>query len=109
MVATAAEIRETIRFRDGTIMVNRSIAAPHRDAALLPQKVLVEHEHGLIPDRDRDRERPGIPAELLGMVLGPKIRFLAGAALLAGSIAWMHQNALISTEHAAPGRGGQSR
>jgi hypothetical protein len=29
------------------------------------------------------------------------VRFLAGAALLAGCIAWMHQNAMISAEHAA--------
>ena len=35
------------------------------------------------------------------MLLGPKVRFLAGAALLAGCIAWMHQNAMISAEHAA--------
>jgi eukaryotic-like serine/threonine-protein kinase len=34
------------------------------------------------------------------IVLGPKIRFLAGAALLAGCVAWMHQNAMISREHA---------
>ena len=34
------------------------------------------------------------------LVLGPKVRFLAGVALLAGSIAWMHQNAMISAEQA---------
>jgi hypothetical protein len=98
MVATAAEIRGTIRARDDTIMVNRSIQSALREAARKPENVLVEHERGLIPDRESDRA--GILAKLAGMVLGPKIRFLAGACLLAGSIAWMHQNALISAEHA---------
>ena len=45
MVATAAgEIKETIRHREGTIMVNRSIALAMREAAVTPEKVLVEHE-----------------------------------------------------------------
>ncbi len=100
MVATAAEIRETIRARDGTIMVNRSIVNAMREAAIKPERVLIEHERGLIVDRARARDRNGIPAKLAGMVFGPKIRFLAGATLVAGSIAWMHQNALISSEHA---------
>jgi hypothetical protein len=99
MVATAAEIKETIRHRDGTIMVNRSIAEAMHEAAVAPEKVLVEHERGQFHDRDRDRG--GIIAKAASAVLGPKIRFLAGAALLAGCIAWMHQNAMISTEQAA--------
>jgi hypothetical protein len=98
MVATAAEIKETIRHRDGTIMVNRSIVLAMREAAVTPEKVLVEHERGAF--HDRDLTRPGIIATIANVVLGPKIRFLAGAALLAGCIAWMHQNAMISTEHA---------
>jgi serine/threonine protein kinase len=98
MVATAAEIKETIRHREGTIAVNRSIAQAMREAAVTPEKVLVEHERGQF--HDRDHKRTGILARVANVVLGPKIRFLAGAALLAGCIAWMHQNAMISAEHA---------
>ncbi len=99
MVATAAEIRETIRFREGTITVNRSIAEAMREAAVKPESVLLEHERGVF--HGADRERKNILATMANIVLGPKIRFLAGAFLLAGCIAWMHQNALISREHAA--------
>ena len=35
------------------------------------------------------------------MLLGRQVRFLAGAVLLAGCIAWMHQNSMISAEHAS--------
>ena len=45
-------------------------------------------------------ERTRFLAELANVVFGPKIRFLFGAVLLAGCIAWMHQNAMISAEHA---------
>jgi eukaryotic-like serine/threonine-protein kinase len=99
MVATAAEIRETIRHRDGTIMVDRSIALAMREAAVTPEKVLLEHERGQF--HDRDRQRSGILAKVATLVVGPKTRFLAGAALLAGCIAWMHQNAMISAEQAS--------
>jgi hypothetical protein len=99
MVATAAEIKETIRHREGTIMVNRSIALAMREAALTPEKVLVDHERGQF--HDGDAKGAGILARVATVVLGPKIRFLAGAALLAGCIAWMHQNAMISAEHAS--------
>jgi eukaryotic-like serine/threonine-protein kinase len=99
MVATAADIKETIRHREGTITVNRSIALAMREAAVTPEKVLVEHERGQF--HDRDLKRTGILKGVAGVVLGPKIRFLAGAALLAGCIAWMHQNAMISAEHAS--------
>jgi hypothetical protein len=98
MVATAADIKETIRHREGTIMVNRSIALAMREAAIAPEKVLVEHERGQF--HDRTQTRTGILASAASMIVGPKIRFLAGAALLAGCIAWMHQNAMISAEHA---------
>ncbi len=96
MVATAAEIKESIAARDNTFVVNRSIASAMRDAAIKPEKVLLNHERGLLPDRDRPRFLVG----LANMIIGPKIRFLAGAALLAGCVAWMHQNAMISTEQA---------
>jgi eukaryotic-like serine/threonine-protein kinase len=101
MVATAAEIRETIRPREGTIVVNRSIAAAMRDAAVKPESVLLDHERGVLHDRDGGRERTKILTKVANGVLGPKIRFLGGAALVAGCIAWMHQNAMISAEHAS--------
>ena len=80
-------------------MVNRSIAWAMHEAAVKPEKVLLEHERGLLPEPER--ERSNIVARAVTMLLGPKVRFLAGAALLAGCIAWMHQNAMISAEHAA--------
>jgi eukaryotic-like serine/threonine-protein kinase len=101
MVATAAEIRETIRPREGTLTVNRSIAEAMREAAVKPESVLLDHERGVFHDRDRGRDRTKVVTTLANMVCGPKIRFLAGAALLAGCIAWMHQNAMISAEHAS--------
>ena len=98
MVATAADIKQSIRARDGAFVVNRSIVWAMREAAINPEKVLLGHEHGLLPERDQ--ERSSIVARTVAMILGPKVRFLVGAALLAGSIAWMHQNAMISAEHA---------
>ena len=98
LVATAFDIRETIRFREGTITVNRSIAEAMREAALKPETVLLEHERGL--GHGRDQKHPSILAGAANLVVGPKVRFLCGAALLAGSIAWMHQNAMLSQEHA---------
>ncbi len=97
MVATAAEIRESIRAREGTIVVNRSIVQAMREAALKPESVLVEHERGLPQE---PRAKGAAMEKLLGVFFGPKVRFLTGAALLAGCIAWMHQNAMISQEHA---------
>jgi serine/threonine protein kinase len=98
MVATAAEIKGSTRASDGAIVVNRSIAWAMREAAVKPEKVLLDHERGLLPVGDR--ERSSLLASAVTMLLGPKVRFLAGAALLAGCIAWMHQNSMISAEHA---------
>jgi hypothetical protein len=98
MVVTAAELRDALRGPAGTIVVNRSIAWTMREAAVNPEKVLLDHESGLLPDRDQ--ERSPFVARAVGVVLGPKVRFLTGTALLAGCIAWMHQNAMLSAEHA---------
>jgi serine/threonine protein kinase len=98
MVATAVDIRESLRARDGTIMVNRSVAWSMREAATKPEKVLLEHERGLIVEPDR--ERTSLVVRTFSALLGSKVRFLAGAVLLAGCTAWMHQNAMISAEHA---------
>ena len=101
MLATAAEIRETIRPREGTFVVNRAIAESMREAAVKAESVLLAHERGMLHDRDQAHERTNFLAKLASAVIGPKVRFLAGAALLAGCIAWMHQNAMISVEHAS--------
>ena len=98
MVAAAAEIKGSIRPQDGAIVVNRSIAWSMREAAVKPEKVLLDHERGLLPVPDR--ERSSLVAGVVLTLLGPKVRFLAGAALLAGCIAWMHQNSMISADHA---------
>jgi eukaryotic-like serine/threonine-protein kinase len=97
MVATAAEIRESIQASEGTIAVKRSIVQAMNDAALKPEKVLAAHEQGLLHEPDSKGE---IVERALALFVGPKVRFLLGAALLAGCIAWMHQNAMISEEHA---------
>jgi eukaryotic-like serine/threonine-protein kinase len=99
LVATAADIKESIRASAGAVMVNRSIAWAMHEAAVKPEKVLLDHERGLLAEPEQ--ERSNIAARAVTMLLGPKVRFLAGAALLAGCVAWMHQNAMISAEHAA--------
>jgi hypothetical protein len=95
VVAVAAEIRESVNRRDDTIPVNRAIARSLHEAAARPETVLVDRERGLLEEDRRFR-----PADLLDWVLGPKPRFLAGAALLAGCLAWMHQNDLLNAEQA---------
>lgn len=91
MVALASEIKESVNRRDDSIAVNRAIARSLREAATKPEKVLVDREHGLLDDR---KFRVG---DLLDWVIGPKPRFLAGAALLGGCLLWMHQNDMLST------------
>ena len=98
MVATAGEIKGSLRSFGGGIVVNRSIAWAMREAAVNPEKTLLDHERGLLPTPDR--EHSSLVVGALTMLLGPKVRFLAGAALVAGCIAWAHQNAMISAEHA---------
>ena len=72
------------------------------------RRFLLDHERGLLPAPTE--KRSNLVARAVTMLLGPKVRFLAGAALLAGCIAWMHQNAMISAEHAdGTGRGGEVR
>jgi hypothetical protein len=96
MVATASEIRDSIRVGNNTFMVNHSIPSTMRDAALNPEKVLLNHERGLLPQKERGE----LWARLAAKLAGPKVRFLAGVILVAGCVAWMHQNAMISAEHA---------
>lgn len=78
--------------------LSRNGAAPPRigleldEAVRNAETVLLDHEAGLIDDR-----RSRLVA-LLGAILGPRLRFLAGAALLAGFVVWFYQNELIPSE-----------
>jgi hypothetical protein len=58
-------------------------------AAEAPETVLVEHETGLIgPER----------SWVVDLLLGPRTRFLLGAALLAGFLVWVHQNEVVRAD-----------
>ena len=56
--------------REGTIMVNRSIAEAMREAAIKPETVLLEHERGFRRPRPRDRTK--LLAKLANIVLRPQ-------------------------------------
>jgi serine/threonine protein kinase len=52
-----------------------------------------------LPDRPTAvpaRRRPGALAGLLGLVFGPRTRFLAGAVLIVGCLFWFHQNSTLT-------------
>ena len=63
------------------------------DAAVKPEKVLVDRERLLATEGGRSRF-----FDLLDLVLGPKPRFLLGAALLAGCLLCVHQNGVFDFE-----------
>ena len=83
MVAAASEIRESSAAR-GKAAGGRSIARAMAEAARKPDAVL--ERRGPVIARERG---------IVGAWIGPTPRFLAGAALLVGCLAWMQQNALI--------------
>lgn len=86
MVATAAELRP----RPGEAP-SRPIAEAIRQAARHPEQVLVEAEKGQLY-RPRDGGWPDL-------LLGPRTRFLLGAGLLVGFLAWANQNGLVERRH----------
>lgn len=96
MVALAADIKASVNRPDQAIAVNRSIARSLREAAVKPENVLVNRESGLV-----DEDRRFRPLDLLNWVIGPKPRFLVGAALLAGCLVWMHHNEMLNAEQAS--------
>ncbi len=90
MVASAAKFQETVKLVQ---------AAP--EGAALPAgvtgKVNVnqmiygdENEQGV-----RDTSGPGLPARLLNLLLGARMRFALAVILLGACALWMHQNGLI--------------
>jgi eukaryotic-like serine/threonine-protein kinase len=62
------------------------------DVAAQPEKYLVDKEKGL-----ESRYR----ASVFDVVLGSRVRFLAGAVLLAGCVVWMYQNGMLADENVA--------
>ena len=66
------------------------IARALREAALRPEDVLVEHE----PVSERWRF-----LEWFSTIVGQRVRFLTGALLMAGFLAWVHQNEIVTSEH----------
>ena len=86
MVAVAAELKAAAAREETPRPIGRAL----RDAALKPEQLLVEHESGLI-----DRRSGGV----LAILVGPKVRFLCGALLMAGFLAWVHQNEIVTREH----------
>jgi serine/threonine protein kinase len=93
MVAVAAEwkaaARQPAAAREAPIP---PVGKALREAARDPEAVLVEHETGPTGRRFE---------ETLGLIVGPRPRFLVGALLLAGFLAWVHQNEIITSEHLA--------
>jgi serine/threonine protein kinase len=99
MVTLAAEIKQSqaATRTAATIPVNYSIARAMREAAANPEQVLVGREHGLL-DEESESVARRVLSTTLDLALGPRTRFLAGAAMLAGCLIWMHQNGMISAE-----------
>jgi len=91
MVVMAAEIKEISRQPAALKVDKPPIGQALRRAAEKPEEVLVGHEQGLYGPRT---DGP------LGYILGPKPRFLAGAALIASCILWLNQNQLLTQKNA---------
>jgi serine/threonine protein kinase len=100
MVAVAAESRTLDRTAGGDQAVAMAIGKALRDAATQPDQVLDKFERGKLV------RRPGMG--LVGVVLGGRVRFLAGAALLATSLLWLHQNDVFSSQNLEKARAAAS-
>lgn len=90
MVTMAAEIQEASRAPSALRTSRPPIGKALREAAEKPEAVLVERESGLYGPR---HDGP------LNAILGPKPRFLVGAALLASCLLWLHQNEMLTDEN----------
>jgi eukaryotic-like serine/threonine-protein kinase len=91
MVAVSAEIRAAARAPASPPPVDvagqSSVAQAISQAAETPENVLVEREHG----------RLGPETSLAwDLLLGPRTRFLFGAALLVGCLLWVDQNGIVT-------------
>ena len=94
MVTRATELRtlNTAMAQAATLSpeeIKRRSVKSLLDVASKPEKYLADMEKGLEP-----RYRTG----LFDVILGPRVRFIAGAVLLAGCGLWINQNKLISAK-----------
>jgi eukaryotic-like serine/threonine-protein kinase len=92
MVAVATEARAAARrphVEAFTPAGEPLMAAAIRKAAETPEEVLAEREHGLIGTRTW---------WVVDVLTGARLRFLLGAALVAGFLVWAHQNKIYSTD-----------
>lgn len=80
-------------FERGEELPGGTFAASLAEAVRNPETVLIELEAESPLDRIRRRS-----LTLLDAMTGPRVRLLLGLALLAGFLAWSHQNRLISQE-----------
>jgi hypothetical protein len=91
MVAVSAELRAAAREHTSSpppgVAGQSSVARAITQAAETPENVLVEREPG----------RLGPETSLAwNLLLGPRTRFLVGAALLAGCLLWVDQNGIVT-------------
>lgn len=93
MVATAAEARQTALTQRGGLRTQKSLYQSMNEAAEQPERVLVGR-----PDREGSAGLGWLIQAMLNMILGSRIRFLAGLALLAACAMWMDQNGLASSQ-----------
>jgi hypothetical protein len=87
MVVTATELNAAARQRYADRSEQLAIARAIREAAERPEDVLVERESGLDQPRTEG---------VWERVFSSRVRFLAGALLLAACLVWMDQNQIVT-------------
>ena len=81
------------------VQVETPAAIPAAVPVVLPPALPMEAVASPVSARERESGGMGTAIGVLfGLLLGPKVRFLAGAALLAGCFLWMYQNDLVPSE-----------
>ncbi len=88
MVGVLRDLGPTAVSPNGVPSPGPSLSRALAEAANRPEEVLVEQE------RSRFDWKVNI-MRLVGLILGPRVRFFAGALLVIGCLTWMSQNALI--------------
>jgi serine/threonine protein kinase len=119
MVQNAAALKEAKEPEPATPPSPRPATVADMPGATVPQILSVEEEseaqarfreerlrrsvQALLEASEREeavqpRPRPGVVSRFLGAVLGPQMRFLLGALLLACCLVWMYQKHLIGQD-----------
>ena len=91
-VAVASDARAAVRRPHAATAApagDRSWVSAIRNAAESAEEILAGREHGLIGARTW---------WIVDVLTGPRVRFLLGAALVAGFLVWAHQNKIYSTD-----------